>query len=104
MPPKKVDEAAFDEEKEVSRLLVLASYKKTEIKKMGKCSRSGLIRGYFGLKFTGDPNQLDKVVLEGECKDFSNEDCPGILKATVRDLLEQPDYRGDAITRTSIVN
>jgi len=95
MPPKKKDEAALDEEKEVSRLLVLAGYKKTEIKKMGKCSRAGLIRGYFGFKFTGDPKQLDTVVLEGDCKEYSYGDCTGVLKATVRDLLKQRDYGGD---------
>ena len=96
MPPKKMDEATFDEEKEVNRLLVLAGYKKTEIKKMGKCARAGLIRGYFGFTFTGDPSQLDIVVREGNCKEFGyEEDCAGVLKATVRDLLKQRDYGGD---------
>lgn len=86
-------EAVLAEEKEVNRLLVLAGYEKPET--LSKCARAGLIRGNFGFKFTGNPSQLDTIVSEGKCKDFSYEDCPGILKATVRDLLEQRDYGGD---------
>ena len=86
-------EAALAEEKEVNRLLVLAGYEKPETS--SKCARAGLIRGNFGFKFTGDSSQLDTIVREGKCEDFSYEDCPGILKATVRDLLEQRDYGGD---------
>ncbi len=89
-------EAALEEEKEVNRLLLLAGYKKVELKKLSKCARAGLIRGNFGFKFTGDPSQLDTVVREGNCKEFGyEEDCDGILKATVRDLLQQNDYGGD---------
>ena len=87
-------EMAAREEKEVNRLLVLAGYEKAEIEELSKCVRAGLIRGHFGFKFTGDPSQLDTVVLEGKCVDFSYEDCPGILKATVRDLLKHQDYAG----------
>ena len=83
------------EDKEVNRLLVLAGYEKAEIEELSKCVRAGLIRGKFGFKFTGDPKQLDTVVLEGECKDFSYGDCTGVLKATVRDLLKQQDYGGN---------
>ena len=78
----------------VNRLLALAGYEETEVEELSKCVRSGLFNGYFGFKFTGDPSQLDTVVLEGKCVDFSYEDCPGILKATVRDLLKQQDYAG----------
>lgn len=85
---------AAAEEKEINRLLVLAGYKETEVDELSKCVRAGLIRGNFGFKFTGDQSQLDAVVLEGKCVDFSYEDCPGVLKATVRDLLKQQDYAG----------
>ena len=89
-------EAALAEEKEVNRLLVLAGYKKAELKKLSKCARAGLIRGNFGFKFTGLPSQLDIVVKEGNCKEFGYEDdCTGVLKATVRDLLQQQDYAGE---------
>ena len=54
----------------VNHLLGLAGYKKPE--KLSKCARAGLIRGYFGFKFTGDPKQLDIVVKEGKFKDFSS--------------------------------
>ena len=83
-----------NQEKRVNRLLVLAGYKEKEVKDLSKCVRSGLIRDYFGFKFTGDPKQLDTVVLESDCKEFSEDGCTGTLKATVRDLLKQPDYAG----------
>ena len=83
-----------NQEKRVNRLLVRAGYEETEVDKLSKCVRSGLIRGYYGFKFTGDPNQLDTVVLESDCKEFSEDGCTGTLKATVRDLLQQPEYAG----------
>ena len=94
-------EIEFGEKKKVNRLLRLAGYPKPD--KLSKCARAGLIRGYFGFEFTGDPKQLDKIVKRGKCKDFApSGNCRGILKATVRDLLEQPDYGGDDYELNSV--
>ena len=53
----------------------------------GNCARAAIYRGF--IKLTGDKSDLDQVVYSGILPN-----CPHNCSATLRDLLEQPDYAG----------
>ncbi|XP_033099280.1 uncharacterized protein LOC117102643 [Anneissia japonica] len=57
-----------------------------DIESVNKCLRSAIQKGYIDI--SGD-SPLDNVVLEDSC-----ENCHGDVKATIRDLLYQPDHPG----------
>ena len=52
----------------------------------GNCVRAAIYRGH--VKLTGKPSDMDQVVARGMLE------CGHEAKATLRDLLEQPDYAG----------
>ena len=52
----------------------------------GNCTRAAIYRG--SIKLTGQPSDLDQVIISGTL------DCGHNCNATLRDLLEQPDYAG----------
>lgn len=52
----------------------------------GNCARAAIYNGF--IKLTGKPSDLDQVILEGFL------DCGHHCKATLGDLLRQPDYCG----------
>ena len=60
--------------------------KATKNKNRGNCVRAAMYKGF--VKLTGNLSDLDQVVLSGKL------DCGHECTATVRDLMEQPDYAG----------
>ncbi|XP_071956701.1 uncharacterized protein [Antedon mediterranea] len=57
-----------------------------DTERVSKCLRAGIQKGYVGI--SGD-SPLDNVFAEGQCSACGND-----IKATIRDLLYQPDYAG----------
>ena len=56
-------------------------------KRHGNCARAAIYKGH--IKLTGDKSDLDQVVFSGNLPE-----CGHNCSATLRDLLEQPDYAG----------
>ncbi|XP_033096721.1 uncharacterized protein LOC117100960 [Anneissia japonica] len=56
------------------------------IESVSRCLRAGIQKGYIDI--SGD-SPLDNVIIESSCYW-----CKGDLKATIRDILYQPDYAG----------
>lgn len=72
----------------INDLLRKAGVEKPE--STSRCMRAGLAKGHYG-PFTGKAEELDVVVWKGPCAG----DCGKQKSATIRQLLQQPDYGGN---------